>query len=141
MPLDRARIGYALAPFRVDVEQESLTRFCDAIGERSARFREREAPPTYMKVLEGQDNSSRRIMEALGADLRGILHAEQQFEYLAPITVGSSVTVERVVADIIDKKGGALQFVVIDTRFTSGAGDLLGRSRQTVMVREPKGAR
>jgi len=135
--IDRAHIGYALPAFDVVVEPAALAAFAHAIGEADADGRNTVAPPTFMKVLEGKDNSSRRIMEALGADLRRILHAEQAFEYLAPIRGGQTVTVVRKVVDISSRKGGALDFILIESEFKDPAGTLLGRSTQTVMVRNP----
>lgn len=137
MALDRDRIGYCLPAFTVTVEPAALAAFAAAIGETDPQYADQVAPPTFMKVLEGQDNSSRRIMEAVGADLKRILHAEQQFEYLAPIRAGTQVSVARRVADIYDRRDGQLEFVVIETTFSSEDSGLLGRSRQLVLVRNP----
>lgn len=140
MAIDRAYIGYALPAFDVVVEPAALAAFAEAIGETDRRYRDEIAPLTFMKVLEGKDNSSRRIMEALGADLRRILHAEQRFEYYAPIRCGEVVTVTRRVDDIFSRKDGLLDFVLIETDFRNPAGELLGISVQSVMVRNPKEA-
>ncbi|NMG55195.1 FAS1-like dehydratase domain-containing protein [Aromatoleum aromaticum] len=137
MALDRSRIGYGLPAFTVTVEPAALAAFAEAIGEADPAFRGEIAPPTFMKVLEGQDNSSRRIMEALGADLKRILHAGQHFEYIAPIRAGTRVRVERSVADIYDRRDGQLEFVLIETTFSSEAAGVLGHSRQLVLVHNP----
>ncbi|EPZ16257.1 hypothetical protein M622_13595 [Thauera terpenica 58Eu] len=136
MALDRSRIGYCLPAFTVTVEPAALAAFAEAIGDPDPACRE-IAPPTFMKVLEGQDNSSRRIMEALGADLKRILHAEQQFEYVAPIRAGMKVSVARCVADIYDRREGQLEFALIETTFADEEAGVLGRSRQLVLVRNP----
>lgn len=138
MAIDRSGIGYALPPFDVVVEQPALAAFAEAIGETDPVYCNEIAPPTFMKVLEGKDNSSRRIMEALGADLRRILHVEQRFDYHAPIRCGQTVTVDRRVADIASRKGGLVDLVLIETRFMDPSANLLGLSVQTVMVRNPK---
>lgn len=137
MALDRSRIGYCLPVFSVTVEAAALVLFADAIGETDPQFRGEVAPPTFMKVLEGQGNSSRRIMEAVGADLKRILHAEQHFEYLAPIRAGMRVNVERRVSDIYHRRDGQLEFVLIETTFSNEGVGILGRSRQLVLVRNP----
>lgn len=139
MALDRSRIGYCLPAFTVTVGRAELAAFAEAIGETDPLCGE-IAPPTFMKVLEGQDNSSRRIMEALDADLKRILHAEQHFEYLAPIRAGMQVCVERRVADIYDRREGQLEFVLIETVFSDISNEdagVLGRSQQLVLVRNP----
>jgi hypothetical protein len=51
------------------------------------------------------------------------------------------VTVERTVTDIYAKRDGALEFVVIDSKMHDRDGVSLGRSRQTILVRnEPSAA-
>ena len=135
MAIDRKFLGFALPAFAVTVTPERLAGFADAIGERKALYREQIAPPTFLKVLEGEDNSSRRILEALGVELSWVLHAEQQFDYLGPVRAGDELKVERRVSDLYDKKGGEMDFIVIETSFTGPSGALVARSRQIVLVR------
>lgn len=139
MAIDRRHVGYALPPFTVTVEPGRLAAFARAIGEPDPRFSQQVAPLTFMKVLEGENGSSRAILAALGVPLARVLHAEQQFEYLAPILAGEVVTVTRRVVDLYEKKGGAVEFVVIESVFTNPGGEVLGRSRQVVAVRNPPG--
>ena len=141
MPIDRRYIGFRLQPFTVMVKAEQLRRFGEAIGIGGPSIDYSMAPPTYMKVIEGEGNSSRAIVSALQIDLRRILHVEQEFEYGVPIRVGDRVTVERAVTDIYAKKGGALEFLVVESTLHNGDGALAGRSRQTILVRsEQQGA-
>ncbi len=135
MTIDRKHIGYRLAPFTVTVNAEHLRRFAAAIGELEAGVESDLAPPTYLKVIEGEGNSSREIIAALGIDLRRVLHVEQEFEYGEPLRGGDQVTVERVVTDIYDRKGGALEFVVVDSTMHNSTGAFVGRSRQSILVR------
>lgn len=135
MAIDRKHLGYALPPFAVTVSPERLARFTEAIGEHNPVFRAGIAPPTFLKVLEGEDNSSRRILETLGVELSRVLHAEQQFDYLGPVRAGDELKVERRVSDLYEKKGGEMDFIVIETNFTAASGMLVARSRQIVLVR------
>ena len=66
--------------------------------------------------------------------LRGVLHAEQSFDHLAPVHVGDRIEVSRKVVDIHDKKNGALTFILVDTHYRR-AGQPVARSRQTILVR------
>ncbi|WP_051092303.1 FAS1-like dehydratase domain-containing protein [Aromatoleum toluclasticum] len=129
MTIDRKHLGYALSPFAVTVSPERLARFADAIGERNPVYRGEIAPPTFLKVLEGEDNSSRRILETLGVELSRVLHAEQQFDYLDPVRAGDELKVEPRVSDLYDKKGGEMDFFVMETSFTGASGRLVARSR------------
>eukprot|EP00752_Nemacystus_decipiens_P018811 g16867.t1 len=53
--------------------------------------------------------------DSLGLDYKRLLHAEEKFDYLKPIYAGDQVTLKAEVADIYDKKDGALEFIVIVT--------------------------
>ncbi len=154
MPIDRKHIGFSLPPFTVLVDRDQLQRFAEAIGNSvHSDF----APPTYLKVIEGENDSSRAVVAALGVDLRRVMHVEQDssravvaalgidlrrvmhveqdFEYGAPIRGGDHVTVERRVVDIYDRKDGALEFVVVESAMRNADGVSVGRSRQLILVR------
>ena len=132
MPIDRKHIGFSLPPFTVLVDHERLRRFAEAIGNS---VHSDLAPPTYMKVIEGENGSSRAIVAALGIDLRRVMHVEQEFEYGAPIRGGDHVTVERRVVDIYDRKEGAHEFVVVESAMHNADGICVGRSTQRILVR------
>jgi hypothetical protein len=133
--IDRRHIGFSLPAFAVAVEPWRVKLFCQAIGEGDAAFWERgPVPPTFLKAIEAENQSSRVMLETLGVPLRRVLHAEQAFEYIAAVHIGDQITVERKVVDIYDKKGGALEFIAIDSEFTKD-GSLVCRGRQLVMVR------
>lgn len=136
MAIDRAHLGYSLPAFTVEVTAQRLADFCAAVGEAQAAA-DAPAPPTFMKAIEGENHSSRRILEALSVDLRRVLHAEQQFEYFAPIRAGDTLQVQRKVTDLYDKKGGAMEFIVIESSIRKADGELVGTSRQVVLVRNP----
>ncbi|MDP3295705.1 MAG: MaoC family dehydratase N-terminal domain-containing protein [Nevskia sp.] len=89
MAIDRAHVGYSLPAFTVVATPERIARFRAAIGETGGDIR--VAPPTFMKMVEGEHNSSRRILDTLAVDLRRVLHAEQQFDYLGPILAGDQL--------------------------------------------------
>jgi len=137
MAIDRRHLGYTFPSFQVRITGERLRRFVEAIGETKASPAGQVAPPTFLKCIEGEHNSSRAILEALNVDLKHVLHAEQEFEYFAPIHAGNCVTVDRWVSDIYEKRGGALEFIVIESVFRNEAGSTVARSRQVALVRNP----
>lgn len=143
--IDRSRIGFSTPPTEVRTDSWRVKLFCQAIGEgdpiycdpdaaRSAGLERCPLPPTFLKAIEGDHFSSAAILDLLTVPLRGVLHAEQAFEYLEPVYVDDVLTVSRSVSDIHDKKGGALSFIVIDTSYEAD-GRLVATSRQTVVVR------
>lgn len=137
MTIDRGQIGFSLPTFKVAVERERLQLFAKAIGEMDPQFSNDIAPPTFLKAIDGENNSSRIILDALKVDLKRVLHAEQQFDFIAPVRAGDCITVERSVLDIFDKRDGALEFIVIESVLSNQTGALVGKSRQVVMVRNP----
>lgn len=135
MAIDRAFLGYSLPAFTVVATAERLERFAKAIGLAAAD--PVGAPPTFMKAIEGEHNSSRRILETMGVPLARVLHVEQQFDYFLPIRAGDSLQVQRTVTDIYDKRNGEMEFVVIESRIWRGDGAAVGCSRQVILVRNP----
>jgi MaoC dehydratase-like protein len=137
MSINRQFIGFSLPQFTVTVEQERVRQFAAAIGAPPPGSDEAGAPPTYLKVIEGEGNSSRRILSVLGVDLKRVVHAEQEFEYHAPYRAGDQLAVERTVSNIYERKAGELEFVVVDTVIRQSSGRLVGRTQQVIIVRNP----
>jgi N-terminal half of MaoC dehydratase len=138
MAIDRQFIGYRMAPFEVLVDAERVRRFIRAIGAPTESIPPGTVPPTFLKVIEGEGNSSRRLLEVLGVNLQRVLHAEQEFEFGDPVVVGDRLIVERVVSDIFDRKNGSLEFIVVDSSIHRTSGQWAGRSRQSILIRDPR---
>ena len=137
MAIDRQFIGYRMTPFEVVVDAERVQRFSEAIGAPTDTLTPGVAAPTFLKVVEGEGNSSRRLLEVLGVDLKRVVHAEQEFEFGSPVGAGDRLTVERGVSDIYDRKDGSLEFVIVDSTIRSVSGQWVGRSLQSLLIRSP----
>jgi acyl dehydratase len=144
---DRSRIGHATTPTTHAVDGWRVGLFCRAIGETDPLFHDPAvarraghpaclAPPTFLKALESEHLSGAALLQLLDTPSAGVLHAEQSFEFLAPVHVGDSVEITRTVADIFDKRGGTMTFVVVDSHF-SVAGRTVGQAKQTILIRNP----
>jgi hypothetical protein len=134
--IDRKYVGFTTDPSTVQVDPWRVKLFCEATGEQGARAGHagQVLPPTYLKAIETEHCSSAALLQMMEVPVRGVLHAEQSFEHLAPVHVGDAVEVQRLVADIYDKKDGALTFIVVDSRYRV-AGHLVALSRQTILIR------
>ena len=75
------------------------------------------------------------MFDILEVDLKKILHGDQTFTYGKAICAGDTITLRPRVAEIFDKKGGAMEFIVIETTATNQDGEDVGRTRKTVVVR------
>jgi acyl dehydratase len=125
-------IGHAFPPAFADVEAEHIREFAAAIGEsrpiyvqteaaRAAGYRDVMAPPTYAFVLKYKAASPVDTLATLGIEGAAgkLLHAEQSFDYFEPICAGDRLCFRERVADIYERKGGALLFVVLATEVTN----------------------
>jgi len=143
--IDRSKVGFETTPTRVPIDAWRVKLFCQAIGEDDPAYWDPAAaaadgqvacplPSTFLKAIEGEHFSSASLLQLLQVPLMGVLHAEQQFDYLAPVHVGDTVELKRRIDRIFDKKGGALEFIVVNTDYRVD-GRAVARSTQTILVR------
>jgi plasmid stabilization system protein ParE len=143
----REWIGHEFAPVRAELDRPRLRAFAKSINEtdatysdpdaaRAAGFRDLPAPPTYLFCLEMLDAPNPfYFLEDLGVDITRILHGEQSFEYLSSLCAGDRVIFRGRVADVYEKKGGALGFIVQDTEVSHEDGRVAARLRRVIVVR------
>lgn len=144
--IDRRHIGHVLPAFTVPVEAGRLRFFAKATGNddpvyvddavaRDAGHPALPVPPTFLFCLEmaGPDPAAMRTL--LGIDYRRLLHGEQHFRYHAPAHAGDRLRFEPRIADIYDKKGGALEFVRRETKVTNQHGALVAELVCLTVVR------
>jgi acyl dehydratase len=151
MAIDRDRhIGVVSEPRTVQVEAGFLKFFAKATGEddpvysdeaaaRAAGHPAIPAPPTYLFSLALSAPARRGDIldpeNGIGVDMQRVLHGEQAFTYHRPIYAGDRVTLTTTTRDIYDKRGGALEFIVQDTRAVNPAGELCAEMTTVTVVR------
>lgn len=144
--IDRKFIGYEPPPHVVDVEKGRLRFFAKAIGEtdpvytdeaaaRAAGYRSLPVPPTLLFGLDMEVPNPFLILETLGVDLGRILHGEQSFTYHADACAGDTLTFQSRISEIFDKKGGALEFIVEDTKITNQDNVRVADMQRVIVVR------
>jgi acyl dehydratase len=144
--IDTNHIGAVISRHTVDVEAGRLRFFAKATGQTDARYIDGDAakaagypalpvPPTFLFCLEMGAPNPRATIEKLGIDIGRILHGEQRFCYHRMAFAGERLTFESRIADIYAKKGGALEFVVRETRVTGADGDAVADLRSVIVVR------
>ena len=144
--IDKSFVGQALDPITVDVEKGQLRFFAKATGQRdpvyldevaarAAGYPSLPAPPTFLFSLDLNQPDPFRLYDDMGVDLNRILHGEQKFRYAAPICAGDSITLKTRIADIYDKKGGAMEFIVLETDATNQRGEDVGGMTRVIVVR------
>jgi len=144
--LDTTKIGHEFPPFSTEVEKGRLRFFAEAIGERNPIYTDESAakaagysaipaPPTFMFSVDLDGPDMLPILKLLNLDIGRVLHGTQDFEYLGQIYAGDSITQKSKIADIYDKKNGALEFVVQESTYTNQNDELVGRAQQTLVYR------
>jgi hypothetical protein len=124
--------GLATAPVTVQVERGRILMFGRLLGETDPLFTDVAAaranghpdiaaPPSFATVIEMLAHDDRRragapdLMRAIGCDFRHLLHGEQRYAYEGLIYGGDEVSVSTEVVDFYDKRGGLLEFAVLET--------------------------
>ncbi len=144
--IDKKHIGYAPSPTLWDVEKGRIAFFAKVIGltdpihtdeaaAKAAGYRGIVAPPTFIFGAPGDSGETMKLIETLEIDLGKVLHGEQRFDYHAPVCAGDTLRFESRVSDIYDKKGGALEFVVNDTKVTNQLGEHVADLHSVIVVR------
>ncbi|WP_160105729.1 MaoC family dehydratase N-terminal domain-containing protein [Pseudomonas izuensis] len=143
---DKSLIGHKLESFSVDVEKGRLRFFAKAIGETDpvyineaaaieAGYTSLPVPPTFLKCLESEGRDLGAFLKLVDFDLGRILHAEQSFIYHAVACAGDVLTFDARISDVYEKKGGALQFVVTESRVTNQDGVHIADVRSSLVQR------
>lgn len=139
--VDESDKGRTFPPFSIRVEQGKLREFLLAIGDDNAAFLGEDAPlpPTFPTVflfwgaggLEG-------TLRELGVSIWNVLHAEQEYEYHAPVHVGDTVMGRTAITDVYERRGssGAMTFVAFSTEYTNQHGTRVLTDRALIIVRD-----
>ena len=144
--IDKSHIGHQFPSHSATVEAGRLRFFAKATGNtdpiytdedaaRDAGYRALPAPPSFLFCLNNEKPDPLHWIDELGLDLGRILHGEQLFVFLDDVCAGDVVTFETTVADIYDKKNGALDFLVRKTRVTNQNGVHVADLQNTTVQR------
>ena len=131
--IDKKFIGHRLPNFSAEVERGRLKFFAKAIAQTDPVYTDEAAaraaghpglpvPPTFLFCLEMESPNPGALRELLELPLPKILHGEQRFHYHTMAHARDTLTFEQCIADIYDKKGRLLEFIVRETRVTNQHG-------------------
>lgn len=144
--IDKKWIGHVLKTSVLPIERSRLQFFAKAIGENSPVYTDRDAamaagyadlpaPPTFLFAAELDSQANDQLLVDLKIPLSKLLHGEQSFTYHGTACVGDTVTVRSTITDVYDKKNGALEFVVKDSRATNQRDELIAEMRTVLVCR------
>jgi len=144
--IDRKHIGLELEPHTAEIERGRLKFFAKATGQsdpvytdevaaKAAGYRSLPAPPTFLFSMDMEVPNPFELLEEMEIDLGRVLHGEQSFVYHKDVCAGDAVTFNSKVVDIYDKKGGALEFVIVDTTARNQNDEIVAEMRKSIVVR------
>jgi acyl dehydratase len=147
--IDKRFIGHAMPAFEVDVENGRLRFFAKAVGLSDPVYVDEAAaqaaghasllvPPTFFFCLEMESGNVAEIRTLLNLSYKNLLHGEQAFTYHRLAYGGDRLRFEQRIADIYDKKGGELEFVVRSTIVTNQHQQLVAELKNVIVQRNPK---
>ena len=142
---DKSLIGRSTGVTTSEVEKGRLRFFAKAIGETDPVYLDEQAardaghpalplPPTFLFSLAFQ-MPSQAWRDELGIVSSRILHGEESFTYERMAYAGDTLHYDVRITDIYDKKGGALSFVVRESKVTNQRGEHVATLRTTLVHR------
>src|SRR6202045_1183674 len=114
---DKSKIGESFPPFTVEVERGKIRELALAIGDDNPVYHSREAaqaagfsdvplyPSSPTTFTFWADSKMGHNLASLGINVMRILHGEEEYEYLAPIYPGDSLTGVMTTADGNTRQG------------------------------------
>src|SRR5574341_968184 len=134
--VDPAHKGRTFPPFSYTVERGKLNEFLMAIGDSAAAYQTDDPPlpptfPTVFAFWGGMKMDG--LLKDVGVEIWNVLHGEQEYEYLAPIHVGDTITGQACVSDIYQKAG--MDFVEITFDYKNQNDQPVLRERALIIVR------
>lgn len=148
MSIPPSVIGRELPVVHTTIERGRLRFFAESIGEqntvysdldaaRDAGYRDLPVPPTFLFGLKLTGENPLGWISDLGADLRLVLHGTQRFDYRRMVFAGDDLALRPRITDIFEKRGGALEFVIVTTSVTRGDEEV-AELTETIVIRHPE---
>jgi acyl dehydratase len=147
---DKSMIGQSFPPFTIEVERGKIRELALAIGDDNPIYQSREAAqaagypdvplyPTSATAFNFWGNT--QIVGQLvktGLNVARSLHGEEDYEYLAPIWPGDTLTGVMTVVDgkTRQSQSGTMDIVTFEIRYTNQHGQPVLNAREVVIVRE-----
>ena len=148
MSIPSSVIGQELPEVHATIERGRLRFFAEAIGERNPVYTDLDAardagypdlpvPPTFLFGLKLDSEDPLGWITDLGVDARFVLHGTQRFDYERMAFAGDELVLRPRIADVYEKRGGALEFLVVSTEVTRGA-EAVAVLSETIVIRHPE---
>jgi len=136
------RVFAASAPY--EVSRVKIAEFADAIGDPNPLYRDSAAaqaagypdvvaPPTFAIVISMAAAGTAMTDPDLGLNYAMVVHGEQRFSYLRPLTAGDVVTAQPTITEIRD--AGRNVMMTTSTEIRTVTGELVCTATSTLVER------
>lgn len=131
---DTSKIGYSFPSFAVTIERAKIRELASAIGDDNPVYQSQQAaqeagypdvplPPTIATtfLFWGNTHFVEQLAE-LGLDINRLMHREEEYEYLAPMQPGETLTGIMTVLDGASRRGPhntSIDLVTLQIRYTN----------------------
>lgn len=131
---DTSKIGYSFPSFTFTIERRKLRELALAIGEDNPVYKSQQAalaagyvdvpllPTTGTIFLFWENTHFVEHLAELGLDVARLIHREEEYEYLAPLYAGETLTGVMSVLDGSTRKGPhntTIDLVTLQLRYTN----------------------
>ena len=131
---DTSKIGQSFPPFTIEVERCKIHELALAVGDLNPIYHNRKAAqqagykdvplfptaPTMFGFWGNTKFGSQLV--SMGINVMRVLHGEEEYEYLAPIYPGDTLTGVTTIVESKTRKGkdaSTFDILVIETRYTN----------------------
>ena len=136
------RVFPASEPY--EVSRVKIAEFADAIGDANPVYRDPAAaraaghpdviaPPTFAIVISMAASGTAMADPDLGLNYAMVVHGEQRFSYLRPLTAGDVVTAQPTITEIRD--AGRNVMLTTSTEIRTVTGELVCTAVSTLVER------
>jgi acyl dehydratase len=155
---DRSKVGMEFPAYTMTVEKNKIAEFAVAVAlkeeteeinpiyydEASAKkagYQGITVPPTFItSFLLWTGHGLQGVVNALGIDMKRLLHSEEEYEYYDSIYAGDTITRKMKVVEMLergkrDKLGRFVDVTILETEIINQQGKLVAKVRTTLMER------
>jgi acyl dehydratase len=143
---DKSKLGHSFPSFTITVERCKLSELALALGDenpiyydqaaaRAAGYDDVPLPPTAATIFAFWGNTKLwEQLASVGINVTRILHGEEEYEYLAPITANDVLMGTTTIVD--GKSRPSMDIITTETRYTNQHDQYVLRAKTMFVVRE-----
>ncbi len=145
MAINRDYVGRTFAASEpYEVSRVKIAEFATAIGDPNPVYRDKAAaqeaghrdviaPPTFAIVITMAASGAAMADPGLGLNYAMVVHGEQRFDYVRPLTAGDVVTAQPTITEI--REAGRNVMLTTSTEIRTTAGELVCTAVSTLVER------